>query len=124
MPASLHCLEGFRVSSIMTPMSRSWVTVAGGSPFILYSKVILLVPTCSTLHFGTLNNMHHLSDQLKRSLIVVCKFSLSSSVTDMLPNFVSSANFNIIDMFLVQSSRSFIKLQIEGVPGQTLGGPH
>ena len=95
LAASAHCSDGFMDLSIITPMSRSESTASNFSPFMRYAKFLLLRPTCRTLHFLTLNSIHHLEAQFVSLVRQSCSLSLSSSFTILCPSFVSSANLLI-----------------------------
>ena len=72
--------------------------------------LVLDRPKWRTFHLAVLNFMHHVSAQIRRSLMVCCKLSKSPGPDATLPNFVSSANFSIIVILRVKLSMSFIKI--------------
>jgi len=106
LEASMHWAEGLRFEEILTPISRSTVATSRGVPFIVYIWFRLLRPTWSTLHLEILKLMFQVLAQFislfKHSWVI----TQSSILLALCPNLVSSANFNKISMFSVQSSIS------------------
>ena len=87
---SEQCLSGLRCFS--------WLTLESSEPFIVYLVNWLLLPICKTLHLSKLNFICHFFDQLTNVSRFDWNCSLSAVVVTLLVIFVSSANFDILQM--------------------------
>ena len=84
-PPSLCTLQ--RGLKGLLPMFLSLFTLSSTDPVIMYSQFGLLLPTCITLHFLTLNSIHQSSAQINRMHLLSVSLSWSDSI--LCPSLVS-----------------------------------
>src|SRR2546425_12273125 len=104
--ALLQLQEGLNLSEKKTPKSFSSLAFGFANPINLYSMFTFFLPTCITLHLLTLKGISFINDQSPKLSKSRCSLPLSSAVSTLPHNLVSSANFN--KLLLTVVSKSFI----------------
>ncbi len=115
---SLHCREHLRPDAILMPRSLTHCTLSSLVPFISYSKIWFLVPTCKMWNFLTKKDISlwdHSEIFLRSSwwLILSCSVIIEFSV------FVLSANSDIkfdVDVVYANYHRTGPKTKSCGTP--------